>query len=107
MSDDRQGKIEQRAHEIWQREGCPEGRADEHWRLATAEIEAEEAAAASRASAAPKPDPHPEPGPAAKEIAKAAANAQKTTPSSKPRSTIAKAETAKADEPKKTARKKK
>lgn len=102
MSDDRQRRIEQRAHEIWQREGCPDGRADEHWRRATAEIEADESAAVSLASAAPTPQPASEEG--TKPLAQAAPK-----PAAKPRTTSAgkKADSVKAEEPKKTVRKKK
>lgn len=32
--------VAQRAYEIWQREGCPEGRAMEHWFQAEAELAA-------------------------------------------------------------------
>ncbi|HRK96283.1 MAG TPA: DUF2934 domain-containing protein [Rhodospirillales bacterium] len=95
MSDDKKRRIEKRANEIWQREGCPDGRANEHWRLATAEIEEEDAgAAASLASAAPAPEPAPE--------AKAASKR-----SSKPRASSSKSEAVKGGEPKKTVRKKK
>lgn len=31
-------RIRERAHEIWQEEGRPEGRADEHWRRAEGEL---------------------------------------------------------------------
>lgn len=94
MSDDKKRRIEKRANEIWQREGRPDGRAEEHWRLATAEIEEEEAAAAvSTASAAPAPEPAPE--------AKAAKR------STKPRAGSGKSEVVKGGEPKKTVRKKK
>jgi len=34
-------RIRQRAYEIWEREGKPEGREDEHWTQACQEIEAE------------------------------------------------------------------
>jgi Protein of unknown function (DUF2934) len=37
--------IRQRSYEIWQREGCPEGKAVEHWLHAMAELEAEQRAA--------------------------------------------------------------
>jgi len=37
--------IRKRSYEIWQREGCPEGQADEHWFRAKAELEAEHHAA--------------------------------------------------------------
>ena len=33
--------IEQRSYFIWQREGCPEGKAIEHWMRAIAELQAE------------------------------------------------------------------
>lgn len=35
--------IQQRAYTIWEREGRPHGRAEEHWRMAAAEIAAEQA----------------------------------------------------------------
>jgi hypothetical protein len=33
--------IEARAHQIWEREGKPDGRAQEHWRRAEQELETE------------------------------------------------------------------
>jgi hypothetical protein len=42
MSDDKPGKVEQRAYEIWDREGRPHGKALEHWHQAVAEIAREE-----------------------------------------------------------------
>jgi hypothetical protein len=36
-----QERIRRRAHEIWEREGRPEGRHEEHWTQARQEIEAE------------------------------------------------------------------
>jgi hypothetical protein len=39
--DDRHERIRQRAHEIWEREGRPDGREHEHWDRATKEIDAE------------------------------------------------------------------
>jgi hypothetical protein len=33
--------IRQRSYEIWQREGCPEGKTTEHWSRAKAELEIE------------------------------------------------------------------
>ena len=35
-------RIQERAYEIWEKAGRPEGRAEEHWRQAEAEIAAEE-----------------------------------------------------------------
>ncbi|MGF6227632.1 hypothetical protein QFZ27_001587 [Inquilinus ginsengisoli] len=44
MIEDRSERIRQRAYIIWQREGRPEGREQEQWRQAEAEIEAEDVA---------------------------------------------------------------
>jgi hypothetical protein len=109
MSDERQRRIERRAHEIWQREGRPEGRADQHWRLATAEIDEEDAAAAVTASALPVPEVAAEPQPAAAvEAADRPTGKASSKRTSKPRAAAgAKADVAGADEAKKTARKKK
>ena len=41
MTPDRDERIRQRAHEIWERDGRPHGRHDEHWQRAREEIEAE------------------------------------------------------------------
>ena len=42
MDHDREQRIRARAHAIWEREGRPEGRENEHWRLASEEIERED-----------------------------------------------------------------
>lgn len=39
--DDRSERIQRRAHEIWEREGQPHGRHEDHWRQAETEIDAE------------------------------------------------------------------
>ncbi len=44
MASDREEKIRSRAYTIWQREGGPEGRGEEHWAQAEREIDNEEAA---------------------------------------------------------------
>ena len=44
----RDDRIRIRAYEIWQREGRPEGRHEQHWVEATREIDEEEAAARLR-----------------------------------------------------------
>jgi hypothetical protein len=41
MHHDTQDLIRARAHQIWEREGRPDGRHIEHWELATAELAAE------------------------------------------------------------------
>jgi hypothetical protein len=38
MTEDRERRIRERAHEIWEQEGRPEGRQEEHWRQASQEI---------------------------------------------------------------------
>ena len=35
-------RVRERAYEIWQRAGCPEGKAVEHWQQAEAETAVEE-----------------------------------------------------------------
>ncbi|WP_448208096.1 DUF2934 domain-containing protein [Azospirillum sp. sgz302134] len=45
---DRNDRIQRRAHEIWEREGKPQGRHDDHWSQAEAEIRAEEDAAGAK-----------------------------------------------------------
>lgn len=42
MSDDRSERIRQKAYEIWERLGRPEGQEQDHWAQAEAEILAEE-----------------------------------------------------------------
>ncbi|WP_245486638.1 MULTISPECIES: DUF2934 domain-containing protein [unclassified Mesorhizobium] len=41
VMDSREEKIKRRAHEIWEQEGRPAGREQEHWDQAVQEIEAE------------------------------------------------------------------
>lgn len=36
--DDREDRIRERAYQIWETEGRPSGRAEDHWRAATGEI---------------------------------------------------------------------
>jgi hypothetical protein len=43
MVTDRDQRIRERAYRIWEEEGQPEGRQEEHWRRAEAEISEEEA----------------------------------------------------------------
>lgn len=42
MADDVESRIRARAHQIWEREGRPEGRAQDHWELASEEIAIED-----------------------------------------------------------------
>lgn len=43
MADNRVDRIRERAFELWQREGSPDGRAEDHWQQAEREIDAEDA----------------------------------------------------------------
>lgn len=52
MSDDRQHRIRQRAHAIWESHGRPDGADRDHWHQATQEIDAEDTAASKPARAA-------------------------------------------------------
>src|SRR3954449_7047775 len=42
LIDDVEQRVKQRAYEIWQREGCPDGRDADHWALAKEEIAIED-----------------------------------------------------------------
>ncbi len=59
MDSDREARIRDRAYEIWVREGRPQGRQDEHWRQAEAEIAAEMDAASGPKAAGGKPGSEP------------------------------------------------
>jgi hypothetical protein len=63
MDRDEERRIRERAYEIWEREGRPVGRAEEHWRQAATEIAAETSAASPGQQPAPAPEP-PLPSPA-------------------------------------------
>jgi len=39
MTDDREDRIRKRAYELWQQEGAPEGKPDDHWLQAEREID--------------------------------------------------------------------
>ncbi|MGN8000164.1 DUF2934 domain-containing protein [Sphingomonas sp. 22176] len=53
MSDDREHKVRERAHAIWQREGEPHGRHDEHWHQANREIDEEHGSAQNAVAQTP------------------------------------------------------
>ncbi|WP_102108095.1 DUF2934 domain-containing protein [Oceaniglobus roseus] len=50
MEDGNHERIAQRAHDIWEREGRPEGKHDEHWQRAANEVKAEEISEADPSS---------------------------------------------------------
>ena len=52
-----QERICQRAHEIWEGEGRPEGRHAEHWAQASREIEAQDGKASPPAPTSPEDSP--------------------------------------------------
>jgi hypothetical protein len=79
MSDDRQHRIRQRAHAIWESHGHPHGSDREHWEQATREIDAEDAAAKKKpapAAAKPKAAAAPKVAPKAPAAKKPAAKAK-------------------------------
>ena len=39
MTDDRENRIRQRAYELWQQDGAPDGKPDDHWYQAEREID--------------------------------------------------------------------
>lgn len=55
MSDDRQHRIRQRAHQIWESQGRQHGADRDHWDQATREIDAEDAVAKKKPVRAPVP----------------------------------------------------
>lgn len=50
MGTDRHEKIQQRAYEIWEREGRPDGQHERHWHQATDELDRDELAYAEDAA---------------------------------------------------------
>ncbi|MER8914949.1 DUF2934 domain-containing protein [Mesorhizobium sp. M0761] len=70
MTDDKQDRIRQRAHEIWEKAGRPEGAHQEHWEQATAEVDG---AVAKPKKAAKKADAKPRKAAAKPKAAKPAA----------------------------------
>ncbi|MER9232093.1 DUF2934 domain-containing protein [Mesorhizobium sp. M0622] len=71
---DRQERIRQRAHAIWEQAGRPDGAHQQHWDQATAEIDAE--TATPETASRPKPKAR-QPKPAAKEETKPKARPRK------------------------------
>ena len=66
MLQEREEQIRQRAHEIWEAEGRPEGRHEEHWARAEASLaEAERPQRARKPKAATAPRANAEAGEAA------------------------------------------
>ncbi|RAZ87073.1 DUF2934 domain-containing protein [Mesorhizobium hawassense] len=83
MTDDRHERIRQRAHEIWEQAGRPEGAHMEHWDQATAEVDAAgkpKAKSPKKAAAAKVEKPK---AAKAEKPAKAPAKAKATKPKAK------------------------
>ena len=55
--DDREDRVRERAFALWKHEGSLSGRAEQHWRQAEAEIDAEDRAAAPAPLAEPAAPP--------------------------------------------------
>lgn len=56
---DREDRIRQRAHEIWEAEGRPEGQADHHWSRAAEDLDREDAAIQREGVAGARPGIRP------------------------------------------------
>lgn len=87
MTADFESRVRQRAHEIWEREGRPEGRDREHWKQAEAELQAENRKSAAKepkaAKARPAAKPSGEEPAARKQAAKTTGEAAKKVGRSK------------------------
>jgi hypothetical protein len=57
MDTDREALIRERAHELWERDGCPEGRAEAHWCQAEQQVLAEAAARETPQAGGPEDEP--------------------------------------------------
>lgn len=51
---DRESEIRRRAYDLWVRDGRPDGRADEHWKNASEEYEAQERTGSHRMETDPE-----------------------------------------------------
>ena len=56
---DREDRIRQRAHELWESEGRPDGQADRHWSRAAEDLDREDAAIKREGIAGEKPGVRP------------------------------------------------
>ncbi|MBZ9741257.1 MULTISPECIES: DUF2934 domain-containing protein [unclassified Mesorhizobium] len=88
MTDDRQERIRNRAHQIWQEEGQPAGHHERHWHQAAADVDREDAGSPSTG----------------KKPAKKAAAVGKAKAAPKEEKAAAKASKPKASKPKKSAK---
>ncbi|QND65481.1 DUF2934 domain-containing protein [Mesorhizobium loti] len=77
MTDDRQERIRNRAHQIWLQEGQPAGHHERHWHQAAADVDQEDAAGKSAAKKPTKKAAGASKAKAAPKEAKAATKASK------------------------------
>ena len=56
---DREERVRQRAHELWEAEGRPEGQADRHWSRAAEDLDREDGAIQREGIAGQKPGVRP------------------------------------------------
>src|SRR5687768_8289682 len=80
MSEDREERVRQRAHEIWEREGKPHGHEKKHWEQASNEIDAEEDAKPAHAAAATGTSPPLEKLPSKRRAAAKPTGAKRSKP---------------------------
>jgi Protein of unknown function (DUF2934) len=86
MGNNRQERIRQRAHAIWEQEGQPHGAHQRHWDQATSEIDAEDSQASSLAENTEDASPIGGDGPALEQVAGAGpAIAEHSKETSKPK----------------------
>ena len=60
MDDDREHRIRERAHDLWQAEGRPDGRHERHWLAAEEEFDRQHAASEARPERTTRMEPHSE-----------------------------------------------
>jgi hypothetical protein len=96
MADDRQNRIRQRAHEIWEREGRPQGAHERHWQQAESEIATEGNKAGKKPATARKPAPAKAAKPAVAGPGPARTTATPAKPAAKPARAAAKPKAAAA-----------
>ncbi|MBR8405455.1 DUF2934 domain-containing protein [Burkholderia cenocepacia] len=53
MNEDRETQIRERAYQLWQADGAPDGRADEYWQRAEQQLDAQGSSADGRAADLP------------------------------------------------------
>ena len=86
MKNELRRRVEIRAYEIWQREGCPNDKSTQHWLQAVAEVSRDDAEAAAAKLNMDRPrqkTEKPKPVPRAKTTASASASKRRSQDSGK------------------------